>query len=358
MRPISLLAILLCAWAQGSAQSPAGATLTGRAIDAAASSALPDPTLVRGSLRVDRGEDALPLWIPPAEELEYDVRIELGFLGRVRVGGVTLSTGIEEHRSGLPLPGQAPSPGGQMAGWLRSYAKGGHLGYELRHELRTRVLPQDFPRFVLSDVQEGSEHRKRELRLGVREGAGLASYRHDSHCSGCDRREHFVGSALPFGSPSHCKKCKRGEHRVWREYEERAIPAEAVDLLAAVYLARSFLRERLESTTIPIVDKKRVWNLGISRGRSGRVKSDAGEFECTEILLQSTRPESEPDDGERFAGLFGIRGDLHIWMESATGVPVMIAGDLPVGGIMELGVDVRLSSFQGTPPAFQPLQQR
>jgi hypothetical protein len=251
------------------------------------------------------------------------------------------------------MPGAAAGAA-QKVGLMRSYAKGGHLGYDLEHELVTRVLPQAWPHILHQDTQTGTENRRREIKIGETGGQLHSSYRWDGHCSGCDRREHFVSSALPWGSPHHCHKCKRAEHRVWREPEERPLPEGTVDMLSAVYLARGYLREGRHTATFPVLDKERLWSITLSHGEKREIETVLGTFACTEVKLKTSRPPSEPDDGE-FSGLFGIKGDLHIWMDTASGVPVLIQGDLPVGDIMTLGIDVRLEAAAGTPPAFRPV---
>ncbi len=53
--------------------------------------------------------------------------------------------------------------------------------------------------------------------------------------------------------------------------------------------------------------------------------------------------------------MFGINGSIHLWVEKKTGVAVRIQGDLPIGNLITLGIDVVLDSFSGTPPLFAPV---
>ena len=83
----------------------------------------------------------------------------------------------------------------------------------------------------------------------------------------------------------------------------------------------------------------------------------AGTFDAVQIRLD---PAPFPGEkvGEkkkrRFEGLFGLRGSIHLWVEKNTGVPVRIQGKLPVGPI-DLGIEVDLQSYEGTPAAFVPV---
>jgi hypothetical protein len=308
-------------------------------------------------LVVSRGEGWDPVVIPRDEELDYIVEIDVGLLGDLRVGEVTLSSGQEPYFAGLPPPGESvdKAPPRQV-GWIRSQARGAYLGYELRHELEARHLPQTWPSVLFRDTQAGSENRRRELKLGVQDGRGSAVYRHDGHCKGCANKEHFVESAWMWGKPYHCEKCKRAEHRVWSEPEARAIPEGTVDLLTAVYLARAMIQEGRKEATFPVIDKKKLWVLTVTRGPSRTIETPAGKFHCLLAQLSTQLPAGEPStDGGRFQGLFGIQGTIRIWMEAETGIPVTISGELPVPVVSNLDVNVRLSSYKGTPGSFTPI---
>jgi hypothetical protein len=112
-----------------------------------------------------------------------------------------------------------------------------------------------------------------------------------------------------WSDAEHCKKCKKLEHRVWKEPVPRDVPAGTVDMLSAVYLARTLVRENLGEATFPIIDRQKVWEVHLTRGRQKRVETSAGTFECLEIKLATKflaeENESEPTSGQ-FQGLFGI----------------------------------------------------
>lgn len=319
---------------------------------AAAKEAAPDD-----SLRIDRGAKRLPLLVPRDEELTLRVIIDAGLLGDLEAGKVVLSSGVDTYIPGLPVPGEPPSRKPPLeTGWIRSFASGGYAGYDLRHELRVRLLPQDWPRVFYTDTQRGSESRRRELRIGLLDGRLVALYQHDGHCKGCSSLEHFVESAWMWGKPYHCEKCKRAEHRVGKEPVSRAVPEGAVDMLSAVYLARSLVREGLSETTFPLVDKQVLWNVFLKRGKSRRIDVPAGRFESVQVEIRTEVPAGEPRPKEGFEGMFGMRGSkdrpLGIWMEEKSGVPVRIDGEFPVPLIGDLEVRVELVSHRGTPPTF------
>lgn len=309
-----------------------------------------EASAVRKPVTVDRGEGEFPLVVPDGEVLVFEAFVDLGL--EAKAGTVTLSAGSEPYSSGLPTPGATSESEDLRTAWIESRAVGSHLGYKLDHTVHTRILPTDWPRYFHKDLQQGSENRKRELKIGVREGKPMAWARNNSHCGGCERREHFVESHLPWGDDHHCKKCKRMEHRDWLPSMERDVPEGTVDLLAAIYLARTLLLEDQESLTFPMLTRLDLWQVTLSQGEEKKKKTPAGEFICREVLLSTTVPEGEVSD-KKFKGLFGMHGTIHIWLERETGIPVLINGRVPIGPL-DLGVAVKLKSYEGTPEAFQP----
>jgi hypothetical protein len=102
-----------------------------------------------------------------------------------------------------------------------------------------------------------------------------------------------------------------------------------------------------------VLDQEKLWILTLRTGARREIKTDAGRFDCTLVELETSVPPGEVRrKKEDFSGLFGIQGNIGIWMDTAAGVPVQITGDLPVPVIGRLSVNARLSSYRGTPPEF------
>jgi hypothetical protein len=307
-----------------------------------------------GPLRLNRGEGFPSIVVPRDEQLFYGVSINLRLLGDLTVGQVILSSGIEPYVPPLPLPGErAPVANGREVAWIHSLASGYYLGYRLVHNLDVRLLPQDWPSVYYRDTQNGTENRRSELKIGQQNGALTASYLKDGHCHGCNNPAHFVNSGFLWHKLEHCRKCKAAEHRVWKETESRTVPAGSTDLLSAVFLARTMVEDGIQELTFPVVNEQTLWTLTVRAGKHKRVTTSAGKFDCVMITLETAVPPGEPKE-EKFTGLFGIRGDIRIWMEAKTGVPVVIQGDLPVPVLGKLEVNVELEKYSGTPAEFVP----
>ena len=314
-----------------------------------------------GDLLIDRGPGRLKLVIPASEQLDFDVLLDVALVGDTRVGRFRLTSGVEPYRSGLPLSSGQPivpleaagKSGEPSTGWIRAKAWGHYLGYDLDHNIEMRHLPQAWPEVIYADRQEGSEHRQREMRYGWRDNAPSYWYRSDGHCRGCTRKEHYLSGGL-FSGPKHCKKCKRHEHRIWREPQGGTIPEGGVDMLSAIYLSRTFMREGRSEVSFPLLDKTKYWNLKLQRGKSKAIKTGVGTFRCRDIRFIA-QPSEKSDS--KFKGLFGIHGTLHIWLEEKTGIPVLIGGLVPLGPL-DIEVKLQLREYSGTPEDFRPVTDR
>jgi hypothetical protein len=304
-----------------------------------------------------RGEGKSTVWVPKAEALEFDVLVDLPVFGKVTAGQVVLNARVEPYVAAL-LASKKPDAPREWMGSIESVATGSHLGYTLHEVLKSRLLPQDFPRTYYTDTQTGSENRRKELKLGLREGKYVDVFRNDGHCKGCGNREHFVDSNWLWGDPSHCDGCKRGEHRVWRQPETRDVPAGTLDMLSAVYLARTMVREARTEERLFMVDGLKLWDVELRQGVKRRIEVPAGKFDCVEMRLKSQVPPGEPPPKSGFAGLFGLKGTIQVWLDAKYGVPVQIQGEFPIKLISSnLDVYVVLKGYRGAPAGFAPAER-
>ncbi len=307
-------------------------------------------------LAFQRSEGQLGVWVPKAETLEFDVLVDLPVFGKVTAGQVVLSARVEPYVPGL-LASSKPDAPREWMGSVESVATGSHLGYTLHEVLKARLLPQAFPRMYYTDVQTGSENRRKELKLGTKEGKYVDNYRNDGHCKGCNNREHFIDSNWLWGKPSHCDGCKRGEHRVWRPDKTRDVPEGTLDMLSAVYLARTMVREGHMQETLSMVDELKLWNVQLTQGEKKRLEVPAGKFDCVEVRLKSSVPPGEPPPKDGFEGLFGLKGTIQVWLDARYGVPVQIQGEFPIKLLSSnLDVYVQLKGFRGSAKGFAALR--
>ena len=279
---------------------------------------------------VDRGEGEPKLLVPRAEHLGFGVHVALGPIGAT-VGSVDLDSGVDAFQRSLVL--MAPKEEGEAreTAWLRAKANGSYLWYEMKTVLDSRYLPTVWPSISHLYRQSGSENRRRESLLGSLDGKSQTSYRSDTS----------------KGAPS-------GE-RIWKAALFRDIPVGSVDMLGAVYLSRTLVLSGEDEISFPLLDKQTLWELTLRRGVSKTVEVPAGRFNAVEIILDPKPYPGEPEkEKEKFEGLFGIRGSIHLWVDVITGVPVRISGTIPAGPV-DIDVDIFLEKFMGTPDLFTPL---
>jgi hypothetical protein len=290
------------------------------------------PAATAAAFRYEPGADVPALLIPRAERLVYRAYLDTGIFSTY-VGEVTQTCAVSEQVPSV-LASEPALPAGETAS-IQLFASGSYAWYELESLLETRILPQDWPRVSYNSVSKSSQTRRREILLGKKDGAPTSSYRGDTK------------KGAPEGT------------RIWRPPRERSVPEGTLDMLTAVFQARTLIREKRETLTFPLVDKDRIWKLSLRRGEERRMETKDGTFfDVVEVVLE---PEPYPGESvgekaERFEGVFGINGTIHLWVDRKTGVAVRIQGDLPVGDVITLGIDVVLDSYSDAPRDFGPVQ--
>lgn len=295
-------------------------------------------------LHVDRGEE-LGFEVPLQEVLDFAITLKLSGLGESSPGTFQLSAGVD-----APSGSNAFRAG--RVGWFRARAEGGLLNVRMDHLLEARILPREWPHVIFRDTLRGTRNRRRELMYGRRNGEPTAWARKDRHCDGCDAAEHQIEGGWPGAGRRHCAKCRRQEHRAWRPAGTRVVPANSVDVLSALHLARSMVRGGLQEVRFALLDRDRHWDVLLTLGEQSAISTPAGIFRCRAVKLTPTPPGGEQSD-ERLEGLFGMQGSLSLWMEERSGVPVRIEGVLPIGPL-EVDASFDLTAYSGTPTGFAP----
>ncbi len=288
---------------------------SGSPVEATAQESAAEPVLI------ELGPGLDPLAVTPGEELDYRIRLSVGAVD-TEVGRARIETGFEPYRP--PLFG-APKDGAKGdVTWIRTTVRGGYQVYNVEQSIETRLQPSAWPRLLQRYEQSGTEQRRRELMLGVKDGRSLCESRSDT-----DR-----------GAPTG--------RRIWRDPVIFEVPPGAVDSMAALYLARRLVQRDLESIEFLMIDKHRQWNVAVSRGERSVLNTGLGARQAVELILTTARaePEQQAEDSSEFEGPFGIKGDLQLWVDEATGIPLLIAGRVPAGPV-EIEVEIRLESASG-----------
>lgn len=317
--------------AQGAAVD--GAAVPAQQQDAAASVAVAksEAQPYREPLEVQRADGLVPILVPRDERLEFNARVKLVGI-EADAGRVTLTAGVKPFQGGL----FARAPEGAETASIEARARGEYGVYSMDSRIETVLQPQEWPALVYRFTQTGTEQRRREILVGRKDGEPRCSYRSDT------------SSGAPRGA------------RIWRDAQLYGVPAGTVDTLGAVYVVRSMIRDDRRVTTLNTLDKERVWEAALSLGDLSVVETPAGNFAGREVhlttrLLTRLGEAVEPDpEDEGFSGPFGIRGQIRLFVEANTGVPIAVSGTIPAGPI-DIGLDLRLTEAVGTPPGFEAL---
>ncbi len=284
--------------------------------------------------------------MPAEETLRYKVEVTLGPVRGLDVGDVTLHAwrapeqppdqplGPAYAAAVQPLAVEANASQERPVGTIESVARGGFMGHELLHTILVNWYAGRDPRVEVFDERRGSRSSTRELRLLERGGRWQAEYRKDRHCKGCEDRGHFTDGFLPWSDPSHCDDCYQVGHRVWRPPQFFDVPADAVDIVSALYVARKFLESGESEAHLALVQQDDLWSVRLRRGEQRRIETPAGAFECVRVLIG---PELAAGAGlgnqasRRFEALFGLHGNISVWVDAQGSFPVRIEGEAPFG---------------------------
>jgi hypothetical protein len=115
-------------------------------------------------------------------------------------------------------------------------------------------------------------------------------------------------------------------------------------MLAALYLARAFdLSPGAAPAAIDVIDGEKLWRLTATGKESEVIKVAAGSYTAIPVKFVSTPLNPSKDKGS-FSGLFGMKGNIEIWVEKDTHRIVRIRGTVPLG--ISLNVDISLTKLQ------------
>jgi hypothetical protein len=289
-------------------------------------------------------------WLPADETLRFKVEVSLGPVRGLDVGQVVLHASLAPGPVANALEASAEPEGSRrLVGTLESRAEGGYLGYEAIHTYQVLWYAGEGTRIEQLELLRGSHTKSRQVALGEIDGRWQREYRRDHHCKGCEDPSHMIQGRPPWSRTRHCRDCERPEHHVWQEAEYQEVPSDSVDVLSAIYLARGFLRSEADELELHVANKDKLWSVRVARGERAEIETEAGTFDCTRILIGPRLAQGDPlgeESKERFEALFGLHGNISVWVEHERAFPVRIEGEAPFGPF-DVAIRASLSSRQG-----------
>ena len=273
-------------------------------------------------------------WLPVKEALRFKVEVTVGPVRGLDVGKVLLECAQSPEFEDQPIEAAQAKTSRRPIGTIKTVASGGYLGYEVLHTIGVTWFVGLSPRIEWDETLRGSNCSARTIRIGEIEGQWKIEYRKDRHCKGCKNKKHFVDGLMPWSDPKHCEDCERPEHRVWRDYKYLDVPPDSMDMVSALYFARSFVRGGQPSLTLSLINQDELWSVELQRGEEKTIETPAGDFECVRVLIGPKLAAGEgmgPEASERFEALFGLHGNISLWVDKAGAFPVRIEGKAPFG---------------------------
>jgi len=277
----------------------------------------------------------------PGEEICYDAYIHKAGIW-FHVGEATFKV---EKRKG---------PTGGLL--LRGIAKGGKFGYHIRMLWESYLDGKTLLPTLSVNTKTGSERRFE--RYLFQKGEVLYFKKKHCHRPDCKNPAHFVRKTkwfgpIPVGKETvHCPGCKDLRHYIWRLIWRHKVNEPFLDMLSAVYAARTSTFRPGASFIVPVVKSRDRWHVKVTAAKEEKVKVSAGTFDCYKIILEPHNVGDRPNAKPKFSGLFGIQGTISIWVDKVTRVPVRIKGSIPFA-FLTLYCDVQLKRATGTPEAFK-----
>ena len=322
MLPGVLSLLLLCGAADDSVGNPVQEPPVVLDVDGA----YPIPGLAREDLA-----EIVPSALPLGERLVFRATVEWKG-AHVLVGHFELATWSDSDSKKI----------------LHGRGKGERFGYEIDQKIIS-VLAQDGVRpESFLNTQRGSEHHTKKLIFQD----DKIQYLKRSHCreQDCKEKKHLVlevawKGPIPWGTEkSHCyeKECSNTDHEVWFERKMHEVDEPYVDLLTAIYITRTATFPASgDPLIIPVVNDDSRWLVIVQPMGRQKLKVIEGEYDSIELSL--TPVAADGDKKKRFQGLFGIHGTLRVWIDIATGKPLLIEGTLPIS-ILDLKARIELIS--------------
>ncbi|MDE0960457.1 MAG: DUF3108 domain-containing protein [Planctomycetota bacterium] len=275
-----------------------------------------DPRPVR-AIAIDDLARVVPSAIPLGERLMFKATVEWKGAS-VLVGHLELASWEDENSRKV----------------LHARGRGQRFGYSIDQRIVSTMNLEGVRPVTFMNTQRGSEHHTKKLNFEN----GKISFSKKKHCheEKCSDSSHLIAEVawkgpIPWGTKEkHCEdqQCGNSKHEVWIHITDHEVEEPYVDLLTAIYIARTAAAPDLgRPLIIPVVNDDSRWYVEVTPQRTGKIQVEEGEYEAIEMALNPIA--SDGNMKKRFEGLFGIHGTLRVWFDSSTGRPVLIEGTLP-----------------------------
>ncbi|MGR3218384.1 MAG: DUF3108 domain-containing protein [Candidatus Anammoxibacter sp.] len=221
-------------------------------------------------------------------------------------------------------------------------AEGVGFGYNLRIDTESFIDKSSFRPLLFTHIQTGSEDRKKKLIFSEKK----IEYLKMKHCKSdgkCHDDSHFT---FKNDAKVHCEGCKDRNHYVWRVRAIHKNKKPTYDLLSALFIARTFdLKYGGKDYDIILADDRDLWKMRIHVVSEEIVETKIGKFDTLLLKLTGSPINGHAKQQKIFTGLFGLKGDMRLWVEKETKIPIRIMGTYPF--LFDVPIEILITSVEG-----------
>jgi hypothetical protein len=193
-----------------------------------------------------------------------------------------------------------------------------------------------------------------DIRLqSVVDAAKLRSVRLHRREVGTEKREYEVvfdrdaGSALYRRKPGRFNTVAEMDAAPWESRSAFPISGEVNDILYTLYFARGIGDTVGTRKEYRFVETSYIWKAAVSIVGERRIDlGKAGSYDALRIAIEPDYT-GQPEMAERFRGLFGVEGNLELWVDKRTRIPLIVRGRVPFTRFFGITMSVILAD----PPA-------
>ena len=220
-------------------------------------------------------------------------------------------------------------------------AEGEGFGYKLKMNSVSYINSDTFLPVLTSNIQSGSENREKKTQFYD----DKIEYSKKKHCKlddSCEDTSHYINLN---GIRSHCRKCQDANHYTWttRFVHENVKPT--YDLLSGLYIARQFplsIGGKVEN--IRLVDGRDLWQMSIQAIAEEVIETEIGKFDTLELKLTATPLNEHAKEQKSFTGLFGLKGDMALWVDKESKIPIRIRGAYPL--VFDVQIEILIKTIR------------
>ena len=225
---------------------------------------------------------------------------------------------------------------------FKGKVEGSGLGYVLKVGSESYIDSKTLHPLLATNTQSGSEERKKKITF-FDDRIEYAKVKHCKLGGKCKNPAHFEEKN---NVKMHCKKCEDKKHYTWRIRAVHENNKPTYDLLSGLFVARNFdLKVGGKSKEVVLIEDRDLWKMKVRAIGEETIETEIGKFKTLSLKLTTLPLNEHAKRQETFRGLFGLKGDIGLWVEKKSKIPIRIRGSYPI--IFDVPIEVTIKSIEG-----------